>query len=100
MIGAGGKGTAILQHLASSGIGTLGISDNYQVEEAELSRQYLYGNGDLGKQKAIISKQKLLEINHMIDYQLHNVFLSENNIDQISKEYDVLVDATDNFIFA
>lgn len=97
IIGAGGKGTAILQNLASSGIGTLGISDNSFVEEAELSRQFLYGNGDLGKQKAIISKQKLLEINHMVEYQLHNVCLDVNNIDRICTDYDILIDATDNF---
>lgn len=97
IIGAGGKGTAILQNLASSGIGTLGISDNSFVEEAELSRQFLYGNGDLGKQKAIISKQKLLEINHMVEYQLHNVCLDVKNIDRICTDYDILIDATDNF---
>lgn len=97
VIGAGGKGTVILQHLAAMGIGTLGISDNLLVEEAELTRQFLYGNSDLGKQKAIISKQKLIEINHMVNYQLHNVCLNADNINWICEEYDILIDATDNF---
>ena len=97
VVGAGGKGTSVLQNLATLGIGKIGISDNFPVQEAELSRQHLYGNSDLGKQKAIISKQKLLDINHFVDYELHNVCLSENNIQSICKNYDVLIDATDNF---
>lgn len=97
VVGAGGKGTTVLQNLAAIGVGKLGISDNFVVEEHELSRQYLYGNSDLGKQKAIISKQKLIEINHFVDYELHNVCLSETNIQSICKNYDILIDATDNF---
>ncbi len=97
VIGAGGKGSSALQNLASVGVGTLGICDNYPVTEDQLSRQHLYGDGDLGKQKAIISRQKLLEINHLVEYKLHNVCLSEQNIDLICSGYDILIDATDNF---
>lgn len=97
VIGAGGKGGAVLQNLATVGVGKIGICDNYPVQEDELARQYLYGNSDLGKQKAIISKQKLEEINHLIKYELHNVCLNENNINLICHPYDVLIDATDNF---
>ena len=97
VIGAGGKGSSVLQNLATVGVGKIGICDNYPVQENELARQYLYGNSDLGKQKAIISKQKLEEINHLVDYELHNVCLNENNINLICYPYDVLIDATDNF---
>jgi sulfur-carrier protein adenylyltransferase/sulfurtransferase len=97
VIGAGGKGTSVLQHLTSLGTGHIGITDNYLVEESCLTRQRLYGNGDLGKQKAIIAKQKLQEINHLVDFRLHNVCLSDSNILNICEEYDILVDATDNF---
>ena len=97
VIGAGGKGSSALQNLASAGVGTIGICDNYPVTEDQLSRQHLYGDGDLGKQKAIISRQKLVEINHLVKYKLHNVCLSEQNIDLICSGYDLLVDATDNF---
>lgn len=97
VVGAGGKGTTVLQSLATIGIGKIGISDNFPVEENELSRQSLYGNSDLGKQKAIISKQKLLEINHFVEYELHNVCLAESNIQPICNEYDILIDTTDNF---
>ncbi len=97
VIGAGGKGTSVLQHLTTAGIGKLGISDNYPVEEKALPRQKLYGNSDLGKQKAIISSQRLKEINHLVNIELHNVCLSENNISPICDDYDIIVDATDNF---
>jgi adenylyltransferase/sulfurtransferase len=97
VVGAGGKGTTVLQNLATLGVGKLGISDDFIIEEHELSRQHLYGNADLGKQKAIISKQKLMEINHFVDYELHNVCLSETNIKSICKNYDILIDTTDNF---
>lgn len=97
VIGAGGKGSSVLQNLATVGVGKIGICDNYPVQENELARQYLYGNSDLGKQKAIISRQKLLEINHLVEYELHNVCLNENNINLICFPYDILIDATDNF---
>jgi molybdopterin/thiamine biosynthesis adenylyltransferase len=97
VIGAGGKGTAVLQNLVTAGIGKIGISDNLPVEEKFLSKQRLYGNSDIGKQKAIISRQKLAELNNYVDFELHNICIDKKNILDISKEYTVLVDATDNF---
>lgn len=97
VIGAGGKGSSALENLASIGIGHIGICDNFPVQEGDLSRQHLYGNNDLGKQKAIIARQKLQEINPLVSYKLHNVCLNENNIKGIAESYDILIDATDNF---
>lgn len=97
VIGAGGKGTSALENLVSLGIGKIGISDNFPVQEGELSRQHLYGSDDLGKQKAIIAQQKLKEINNLVDFQLHNVCLTKDNISGICESYDILIDATDNF---
>lgn len=97
VIGAGGKGTAVLQNLVTAGIGKIGISDNLPVEEKSLSKQILYGNSDIGKQKAIASRQKLVELNNYVDFELHNIFVDKKNILNICKEYSVLVDATDIF---
>jgi molybdopterin/thiamine biosynthesis adenylyltransferase len=96
VIGAGGKGSAILQNLSIMGVGKLGISDNSFIEEIDLSRQHLYGNNDLGKHKAIVAKQKLQEINPLISFEVHNVFIIEKNIEILCKNYDLLIDATDN----
>jgi len=95
--GAGGRGTFTLQNLAAAGIGSIGICDNRIVDETTLPRQNLYGNSDLGKQKAIISKQKILETHPILRADIHNVFLSESNIIPILSNYDLIADATDNY---
>ena len=97
VIGAGGKGTSVLQSLAAAGVGTLGIADNMLVEENILPRQNLYGEKDLGKQRAIISAQRLSESGCSSVLTLHNICLMETNILKIIAPYDMLVDATDNF---
>lgn len=97
VIGSGGKGTIVMQNLVSAGIGVLGISDNYLIEEDFLSRQSFFGDTDIGKQKAIASRQKLSKINQLVDIELYNICLSNSNIESICKKYDIIVDATDNF---
>jgi len=97
VIGAGGKGTAVLQQLAKAGVGKLGISDNYLISEDELPRQILHGTTDLGKLKAIAVKDKLLPANNFTDFYVHNICLSKDNILPIISDYDILVDTTDNF---
>jgi sulfur-carrier protein adenylyltransferase/sulfurtransferase len=97
VIGAGGKGTAVLQCLAAAGIGTLGITDNMLVEENILPRQNVYGEKDLGKQRAIITAQRLSESGCASAFTLHNICLMETNILDVVAPYDLLVDATDNF---
>ncbi len=97
VIGAGGKGTSVLQSLSAAGVGTLGITDNMLVEENILPRQSLYGEKDLGKQRAIISAQRLSESGCSSAFTLHNICLMETNILDIIAPYNLLVDATDNF---
>jgi adenylyltransferase/sulfurtransferase len=97
VIGAGGKGTSVMQSLVAAGVGTIGITDNMLVEENILPRQNLYGEKDLGKQRAIISAQRLSESGCSTLFTLHNICLLETNILDIIAPYDLLVDATDNF---
>ena len=97
VIGAGGKGTSVLQSLVAAGTGKLGIADNMLVEEDILPRQHLYGEKDLGKQRAIISAQRASEPGCSTVFALHNICLMETNILDIISPYDLLVDATDNF---
>ena len=97
VVGAGGLGTPVLKYLASAGIGVIGISDNDLVEEGNLQRQILYGSNDLGKQKAIIAKERLETFNHINRYNVHNIFLTPENAGWICEPYDVIVDATDNY---
>ena len=98
VIGAGGKGASALQALVAAGAGYIGICDNYPVEEPVLPRQSLYGENDLGKLKAIVSRQRLLEVAKLTQIELHNICLSETNIGKIIGDYDLVLDATDNFV--
>jgi molybdopterin/thiamine biosynthesis adenylyltransferase len=97
VIGAGGKGASVLQTLVNSGVGFIGICDNFKVEEFSLPRQSLYGDTDLGKLKAIVARQRLLELTRLTSFELHNICLSESNASTIANNYDILADATDNF---
>ena len=96
IVGAGGRGAFALQNLAAAGIGSIGICDNQIVEETTLPRQSLYGHGDLGKQKAILSRQKIQENNPIAHVDVHNIFLSENNSIPILSKYDLIADATNS----
>lgn len=98
VIGAGGKGASALQALVAAGVGYIGICDNYPVEESALPRQSLYGEIDTGKLKAIVARQHLLEKTKLTEIELHNICLSEANIRPILGDYDIVLDATDNFM--
>ncbi len=97
VVGAGGLGCPVLQYIAAAGVGTIGIVDNDQVKESNLQRQILYGRNDLGKLKAIIARQRLTELNDIPQYNVLNTYLRSQNVLSILEDYDIIVDATDNF---
>jgi sulfur-carrier protein adenylyltransferase/sulfurtransferase len=97
VVGAGGLGTPALLYLAATGVGEIGIADNDLVDESNLQRQILYGSTDLGKQKAIIAKQRLEALNHLNRYNIHVILINRENASLICDGYDVLLDATDNY---
>jgi len=97
IVGAGGLGCPALQYLAAAGVGTIGIADNDRVSEDNLQRQVLYGEKDLGKMKAIIARDRLQHHNPMVEYRVHNVYLQPGNVLDLLRDYDVIVDATDNY---
>jgi sulfur-carrier protein adenylyltransferase/sulfurtransferase len=97
VVGAGGLGTPALLYLAATGVGEIGIADNDLVDESNLQRQILYGSTDLGKQKAIIAKQRLEALNHLNRYNIHVILINRENASIVCKGYDLLLDATDNF---
>ncbi len=97
VIGAGGLGCPALQYLAASGVGTIGIAEYDMVEESNLQRQVLYGSDDTGKLKSIIAKNRLENLNSLIEFELFNLRIDVSNSLKILKNYDIIVDATDNF---
>jgi sulfur-carrier protein adenylyltransferase/sulfurtransferase len=97
VIGAGGLGCPVLQYLTAAGVGKIGIADNDTVSESNLQRQVLYSQADIGKLKVEIAKQSLSKQNPLIEIATYAEKISTNNILSIAQNYDILVDATDNF---
>jgi len=97
VVGAGGLGSSVLQALAGSGVGTLGICEFDLLEESNLHRQYLYSHEDLGKPKASLAADRINEYNPSIKVRVHARKLDESNAENIIQDYDIVVDCTDNF---
>ena len=97
VVGAGGLGCPVLQYLTAAGVGTIGICDFDFVDVSNLQRQLLYENSDIGKAKAIVAAEKLSKINPFAGFQVHYQLLRKENVMEIFKPYDIIVDATDNF---
>lgn len=96
VVGAGGLGCPVLQYLSAAGVGKLSIVDFDMVDETNLSRQVLYGSSDLGKLKSIIAKSRLEYLNPLTEYNIINCRIENSNALKFLKDFDVIVDATDN----
>ena len=96
VIGAGGLGCPVLQYLTVAGIGKIGIAEFDMVDETNLQRQVLYGSGDVGKLKSITAKNALEHINSLIEFEIFNLRIDTSNSIDIFKNFDIIVDATDN----
>jgi molybdopterin/thiamine biosynthesis adenylyltransferase len=96
VIGAGGLGCPVLLYLTVAGIGKISVVEFDMVDETNLQRQVLYGSSDVGKLKSIIAKSRLNHLNSLIEFQIINLRLDSSNALDILKDYDVVVDATDN----
>ncbi len=97
IIGAGGLGTPSAIYLAAAGVGRIGIVDFDTIERSNLHRQILYSEKDVGKSKADVAKERLVQVNPNILVELHKVRLDSSNALGILKNYDIIMDGTDNF---
>ncbi|MFC4636332.1 ThiF family adenylyltransferase [Dokdonia ponticola] len=97
VVGAGGLGCPALQYLTAAGIGSIGIVDFDTVSLSNLQRQVLYREKDLGKNKALIAKKHLEALNSSIEMTAFPVALTVQNSLDIIRQYDIVVDASDNF---
>ncbi|MDO8603733.1 MAG: molybdopterin-synthase adenylyltransferase MoeB [Candidatus Omnitrophota bacterium] len=97
VIGAGGLGSPCLLYLASAGIGTLGIVDSDKVELNNLQRQIVHSVNTVGKSKVESAKERLSAINPDAKIISYDARLTSANILDIIKDYDMVVDGSDNF---
>jgi molybdopterin/thiamine biosynthesis adenylyltransferase len=97
IVGAGGLGCPVLQYLTAAGIGKIGVVEFDMVDENNLQRQILYGSLDIGKLKSIIVKDRLEYLNDLVSIKILNLkFIAKNALGIVS-EYDLVIDATDNY---
>ncbi|EAN34255.1 ThiF family protein [Theileria parva strain Muguga] len=96
VIGAGGLGSPLLQYLASSGIGLIGIMDGDVVELSNLHRQVIHDECNTGMNKAVSAKTRLLSINQSIRCIAYEFYLNVKEAHEIIPLYDVIVDCSDN----
>ena len=97
IVGMGGLGCPAADFLTRSGIGTLGIVDHDIVNLSNIHRQSLYNEKDLKKSKVEIAKKRLNEINSKTKINIFNYKLDKKKFKKIIKNYDYIIDGTDNF---
>ena len=97
IIGMGGLGCPVAEFLTRAGVGTLGIIDYDNVDLSNIHRQSLYNVSDIKKSKVLVAKKKLKKINSKTNIICHKIRIDKNNLKKIIKEYNYVVDGSDNF---
>lgn len=97
VVGAGGIGCPVLENLVAAGIGHIHIIDDDKVELTNLQRQFLHGSADLGRAKVDSAADSLRRINDGPVLSLHNRRLSEDNVENLVRNVDLVIDGSDNF---
>jgi molybdopterin/thiamine biosynthesis adenylyltransferase/rhodanese-related sulfurtransferase/molybdopterin converting factor small subunit len=96
-IGAGGLGSPLSLYLAAAGVGTIGIVDFDVVELTNLQRQIVHGTPNLGRSKLESAEARLTDVNPNVQIEKHEARLTSHNALEILREYDIVVDGSDNF---
>ena len=97
IIGAGGLGSPAALYLAAAGVGTLGIADGDVVDLSNLQRQIIHFTRDIGTPKVVSASEKIHALNPDVFVRTYQELLLAHNIREIVREYDFVIDATDNF---
>ena len=97
IIGAGGLGAPAAMYLAAAGVGTIGIADADEVDLSNLQRQIIHTTQDVGKAKVLSAKETMEAINPDVKVNTYRTFIDSENIMDIIKDYDFVIDGTDNF---
>ena len=97
IVGVGGLGCPAAESLVRAGIGTLGLIDNDIVNLSNIHRQSLFSSKDIKKSKVSVAAKKLREINPYTKIKIYKSRLTKNNIKNIIKNYEIIIDGSDNF---
>jgi adenylyltransferase/sulfurtransferase len=97
MVGAGGLGAPLGLYLAAAGVGRMGLVDFDVVDDSNLQRQVIHGTHDVGRKKIDSAADRMREINPNVQIDKFDTGLTSANALDILKDYDIVVDGTDNF---
>ena len=97
IIGAGGLGAPAALYLAAAGVGTIGIVDADVVDLSNLQRQVIHTTNDIGKKKVESARETMNAINPDVKVNTYHEFVASDNIMDLIKDYDFILDGTDNF---
>lgn len=96
-MGAGGLGIPASVYLAAAGVGKIGLVDHDKIEKSNLQRQTLYFEADVGKAKTEVASKRLNQVNPHVSIIPYKLKLESSNAMELLREYDVVLDCTDNF---
>jgi adenylyltransferase/sulfurtransferase len=97
VIGTGGLGSPVAMYLAAAGVGCIGLVDYDVVDFSNLQRQVIHGSSGIGALKVESARQRMLDINPGIQVDTYNEPFTSENAMRIARDYDILIDGTDNF---
>ena len=97
IIGAGGLGAPAAMYLAAAGVGHIGIVDADAVDLSNLQRQIIHQTADVGKAKVQSAKETMNAMNPDVEVTTYREFVYSDNIQQLIRDYDFIIDGTDNF---
>tara|TARA_A100000164_G_scaffold296721_1_gene270887 strand:- start:143 stop:901 length:759 start_codon:yes stop_codon:yes gene_type:complete len=97
VVGAGGLGCPVIDYLSRAGVGRLGIIDYDRIDSSNIHRQSIYTFKDIGKYKVDVLKRKIIDINPDVKTKIFKTKITSRNIHKILKQFDIIVDGSDNF---
>ncbi len=97
LIGAGGLGSPTSLYLAAAGVGTIGLVDFDVVDASNLQRQIVHGTSTIGHRKVDSARDRLHDLNPHVHVETYDTAFKAANAEEIARDYDVIVDGTDNF---
>ncbi len=97
IVGAGGLGCPIADYLSRAGVGSIGIADFDKINLSNIHRQNLYDSKDIGQYKVDIVKAKIKLINPFTKIKIYKKKISNKNLNNIIKNFDIIIDGSDNF---
>ena len=97
LVGAGGLGSPAALYLAAAGVGTLGLVDFDTVDITNLQRQVIHGTRDIGRSKLDSASDRIRDLNPHVHVEYFETALTSSNALEIARDFDVIVDGTDNF---